>query len=387
MAKIRVGLRTDLIDNRTARGTALVGRKFLEQLHRFEDRFHFTLVHSERTNDPLYTEYEEILMPASLSPFGKQMESEIRFWTQRALSRAPRFDIFHYLHPRVWPSYMCARTKKILVNAWDGGLMVYENPSIGDRLVRLTNRYLHQRMDLLIAASESGKREIVEAYRVPPEIVRVVPLGGIGPSFRPIEIDRTLEQRINAKYGIRRPYILSVGRFDPHKNIKRLLDAYAIFRQTHPHIRLLLVGGRHTPDYSDMIERRIAEMNSTHSTIDIAPYIEDDDMSVVYSGAHAVVFASLREGFGLPLVEAFATGVPVAASNRASLPEIAGDAALLFDPEQTDAIARALGRIVDDEVLRNTLRERGFSRVPLFTWEKMAEGIIAVYEELSRARP
>ena len=217
MDKIRIGLITSVIDNRKGRGTALVARKILEEMHHFTDECDFTLIHASHNDDPLYTRFPDIVMRASVLPFAKQLLQETFFWlTYRITGR--RFDIVHYLHHRIWPSYLLAYGRRIIITIYDAGIMLNLNrPSMGDRLFRFTNRYLHQRMHAIITSSEFGKREIAEYYHLPPERIHVVPLG-VDPVFKPVKVTEVHRETLRS-FGIEGPYILSVSRFDPHKNI------------------------------------------------------------------------------------------------------------------------------------------------------------------------
>src|SRR4051812_11396009 len=123
MAKLKIGLITSVIDNRKGKGTALMAEKFLEHLDRFSDQYEFTLIHSTKTDNPLYKKYREIIIPQSPLPFGKQILSELFFYIKYWFT-GERFDLIHYMHQRMWPTYLLAPARKIVITAFDAGGML-----------------------------------------------------------------------------------------------------------------------------------------------------------------------------------------------------------------------------------------------------------------------
>lgn len=381
MKKIEVGIFTNVIDNRKARGTALVARKFLEQLDLFEDRFSFTLIHNIKTNDPLYKKHKEIIITQVNIPFAKQLISEILFWVKYIFSGAPKFDIFHYLHPRIWPSYLFTRSKKIIVTAFDGGIMQdIFRPSLGDRLFRFTNRHLNFRMNKIISCSESGREEIIKYYKLPQDRVKSILLG-VDPIYKPVERNKA-EEILSKNYNVNYRYFLAVSRFDPHKNILRLIDAYQLILKNHPDIHLVFVGGAHTPGYSEKVLKEINTSNKVKENIHILPFVEDNHLPALYSNTIALVYPSLHEGFGLPVVEAMSCGAPVVSSDSTSLPEVGGDAVIYIDPNDTESIAKSMERILTENGLADHLSKAGLEQAKKFSWKKMASEIIEEYEKI-----
>ncbi|MBW7885037.1 MAG: glycosyltransferase family 4 protein [Caldilineaceae bacterium] len=172
-------------------------------------------------------------------------------------------------------------------------------------------------------------------------------------------------------------YILYVGNTLPHKNLKRVIEAYAILHETH-HIshRLLLVG----PKDSTLTEiMALAGQLRIDKHIDLLGYVDDTKLAKLYRNAALFVFPSLSEGFGLPVLEAMTMGAPVVTSNVSSLPEVAGDAAILVDPENPHAIADGMWAIIGNDSLRSSLVEKGKRQASKFTWEKCALETIAAY--------
>jgi glycosyltransferase involved in cell wall biosynthesis len=225
----------------------------------------------------------------------------------------------------------------------------------------------------IIVDAASTKRDLIERLGTPSEKIDVVPLGvGQEPAVEPVDT-----VALRAKLGLgERLVALSVSAKRPHKNIARLLDALAAMA---PDRRpALVVPGSPTPYEAEL--RAHAQRVGVTADVVWPAWLSAAELEGLYALATLVVFPSLYEGFGLPVLEAMARGVPVATSNRASLPEVAGDAALLFDPEDVDAIRAAIEHLLADAGERERLRAVGYERARAFTWERTAELTAAVYE-------
>jgi glycosyltransferase involved in cell wall biosynthesis len=221
----------------------------------------------------------------------------------------------------------------------------------------------------IIVDAAATRDDLVTHLRTPAAKVDVVPLGV---TARP-PVAPTPEAELRARLELgERPILLSVSAKRPHKNLLRLLDAVArIPQERRPK---LVLPGYPTPHEAELRER------AAQLGLDVAfpAWVSGEDLEGLYAAAAGFVFPSLHEGFGLPVLEAMARGVPVATSGRASLAEVAGDAALLFDPESVDAIAQAVERLLGGP--QDALRQAGFRQAAPFTWERTAELTAAAYE-------
>jgi glycosyltransferase involved in cell wall biosynthesis len=230
-----------------------------------------------------------------------------------------------------------------------------------------------RRADRVIAVSEVTRQEILARYRLPPERVVVVPEAA-GPEFRPPTAETLAAAR--ARYGLERPYVLSVGLLEPKKNLVALLDAVARLRRAGEWgtAELLVVGARGWgPDPAAR-----AHALGLADTVRFLGGVPDHDLPALYGGARAFAFPSLWEGFGLPVLEAMASGTPVVASDRGALPELTAGAALLVEP-RAEPLADALGRLLADGALRARLRAAGLARAAAFSWERTARETLQVY--------
>jgi glycosyltransferase involved in cell wall biosynthesis len=233
------------------------------------------------------------------------------------------------------------------------------------------------RADRILADSQSTKQDLIDIYQTPDEKVFVL-YSGVHDRFYPTH-DPILAARVRHRHGIGpAPYILSIGTIQPRKNYDRLIEAF--HHLNRPDLQLIIAGAKGWLD--DPLYRRVRELELV-DRVKFIGYAPDEDLPVLYSGATVFAFPSLYEGFGLPPLEAMACGVPVVVSNRSSLPEVVGNAALMVDPYDIDEITSALTRALDDESLRNTLINRGQLRVQSFTWHTAARQLREHYAHLA----
>ncbi len=235
-----------------------------------------------------------------------------------------------------------------------------------------------QRADRLIAISEATRLDAIQRLDIRPERITVTPLAVDARRFHsvaPGEVDRVV-----TAFGLRRPYFLHVGAAAYHKNTAALLRAYALFRESGGE-HALYVAGKWTAralsnlaaDYPDL-------MAGGH--VRVLGFVPESDLAALYGGADALLYPSLMEGFGLPVLEAMSCGTPVLTSRTSSLPEAGGDAALYVDPREPEEIAAGMRRLADDLALRRDLAARGLQRAAQFTWQRTAELTLQVYREL-----
>jgi glycosyltransferase involved in cell wall biosynthesis len=234
-----------------------------------------------------------------------------------------------------------------------------------------------RRSDRVIAISQSSRRDVEELLGTPPERIDVVPQG-VGAVQR-AQPAPAAEVRASLALGDRR-ILLSLSARRPHKNLGALIDALAqIPVERRP---VLVLPGYPTWQDAELAQR--AERLGVAEDVRITGWLSEEQVEGLWQLADAFVFPSLYEGFGLPVLEAMARGVPVASSNAASLPEVAGDAALLFDPHDQRAIVAAVLRILDDPAEAQRLRLAGREQAGRFTWQRTAQGTLASYARALR---
>lgn len=231
--------------------------------------------------------------------------------------------------------------------------------------------------DAIITVSSQSRADIIKYLKADPEKLHIVPYG-VASIFQPLR-PGDIRTVVVDKLGIRRPYILYVGALTERKNITRLIHAFSKVREGYPELLLVLAGPRswkQTP-----IENIVSELGLSEHVHLTGP-LTDKELPALYNGAMLFAFPSLYEGFGMPVLEAMACGTPVITSNVSSLPEVAGDAGIMVDPEDVDALTEAIRRIVSDCSLREKLRELGLVRASRFSWQSTATQTLAVYEKV-----
>jgi glycosyltransferase involved in cell wall biosynthesis len=238
------------------------------------------------------------------------------------------------------------------------------SPRVGTQL-RITQRRAALTARRVIAVSNSTRRDLVERFSIPEAKISVVHNGVDHERYRPMQVDA---EAVARRFDVAYPFILCVGSLMPWRNAPRLLRAASRLRMG------LLFVGRDIWG-TDPTQRIAAERGWDWARF--AGYVDDPDLPLLYAAARAFAYPSLYEGFGIPPVEAMACGTPVVASNRGALPEVLGDAALLVDPEDEDALAGALEAAAQD---RGTLRRRGLERAARYTWQRAAAETWQVYE-------
>jgi glycosyltransferase involved in cell wall biosynthesis len=240
-----------------------------------------------------------------------------------------------------------------------------------------------RRATRILTVSESSKRDILHFVDVDPSKIVVI-YNAYNERFgeEPNEDDVV---RVRERYQLHDPFVLYVGNVKPHKNLGRLIDAFHLVRQRGlDNLKLVLIGDD-ISKYAAL--RRAVHTHQLHKYVRFLGFVPEATLAVMYRLAGVFVFPSLYEGFGLPPLEALASGTPVVASNVSSLPEVTGDAAILVDPMSPEAIADGIYRVVTDGDLRRTLSARGVTRARHFSWEASVRRVHDIYDEVGAAAP
>jgi glycosyltransferase involved in cell wall biosynthesis len=232
------------------------------------------------------------------------------------------------------------------------------------------------RSDRVLTVSETSKRDILRFFQIPPEKIEVI-YNAIDERFWTAPEEEELV-RVRDRYQLNDPFLLYAGNIKPHKNLERLIDAFHRLRRSDgfDNLKLVIIG--HEGSRYALL-RHAVHRHQLHKHVRFFGFVPDATLAVLYRLASVFVFPSLYEGFGLPPLEAMASGTPVVASNVSSLPEVAGNAALLVDPQDPDAIAGAIRIVLTDGTLREELRARGLARARTFSWEKSVARTREIY--------
>ena len=272
----------------------------------------------------------------------------------------PAVITIHDLAPLIWPAHYLRLPYSRIGNAWQYALA--------------------RRADAVIAVSEATKRDVVERLRVPERRVTVVPEAVDSEFMPPSAADGRALAR--ARFGVPDRYVLYVGQFDPRKNVRGLLRAFAAAADRDKDLRLVIVGdlGKLASHLRDALDSERAP----RERVIVTGFVDDATLAALYAGAECLLHAALLEGFGLTPLEALAAGTPVVGYAGGAVAEVVGDAGLLVPSGDEDALGTALRRLLDDESLREGLRARARARAAAFSWDRAADETLAVYRGVAR---
>jgi len=250
------------------------------------------------------------------------------------------------------------------------------HPGLTRRYLEWSTRHSVQRATRIIADSLTTAHDLAAHYGVSENKINLIYPGVDESLSRHTEPSKLAAMR--ARYGLPEHYLLFIGTLQPRKNIARIVQGYVRWRsaQKNPGVSLVVAGPKgwlYDPGWVEGVEG-----------VTLPGYIDDDDIAALYSGALGLVFPTLYEGFGFPVLEAMRCGTPVITSSTSSLPEVAGDAAILVNPRDVDAIASAIGKLVSDDALRQNLIDKGYQQAQRFTWRQTAEQTLQVLEIAAR---
>lgn len=286
-------------------------------------------------------------------------------------------DVFHATHFLAPP----IKSAKLVVTIHDLAFVRFpecftkEQGAQYVRRVRLSCDKAH----MIISDSWSTKKDIVEFFKIPPEKITVVPLAAqeiFNRSVDPTECSYVLD-----KYKLFGKYILFVGTIEPRKNLVRLFQAYdRLPADIKKEYQLILAGGKGW--LNKEIYTEVEKLRLINNGIKFLGYVPDSDIPALLKNATVFVYPSLYEGFGLPPLEAMASGVPVISSNISSIPEVVGEAGILIDPCSVEQISEAMQKVIQDEELATRMSKQGLVRAKQFSWEKTARATLEVYRKV-----
>lgn len=386
-----------------ARGYGRYLRELVGAILEIDSRHSYTLFlddHTERHCRDLPTRAERVVIPTAsaaadaASAAGRRSLGDLWAMSRAVARRAADLDLFYF--PTVYTFFPVPRRVRTIVTIHD---------TIAERHPALVFPHLHNRLfwnikvrwairqaDLIATVSETAKSAVKDYFGLPDSRLRVV-ADAVHPAFRPTE-DNAERRQLLAARGIApgQRFLLYVGGISPHKSIDTLVDAYLTIVQNEEHsdVRLVLAGDYERDVFLssyDSLRERIGQSGRAGGNVIFTGFVPDDELPSWYGAAEAFVMPSVDEGFGLPALEAMACGAPVVASRGGALPEVVGDAGLLFEPRDTAGLTAALQSVLSDASLRRSLSARGRARAAAFTWQASARAAIDVFEELSSPSP
>ena len=290
----------------------------------------------------------------------------------RALAKA-RLDLFHALFvPPPFTSVPYVFTHH--------GSEVMERPDFYPLLLGARIRFLYRRAfaraALILCVSDYVRNYLIDHQRISTARVQTI-YPGCRQEF--LTVDKSAARDfVKRKYGLNKPYLLTVGRIEPRKNPIRVLEAYDRFRHSVMNPPQLVFAGMKTWSAAEF-DRTISKLGLQGWVVELG-YVPDDDLPSLYSAAEFAIYASLWEGFGFPVLEAFSTGTPLLTSRTTSLPEVSGGACLLVDPHSVEEIAQGMVSLYSNQSLRADMIQKGFARVTAFSWDRTALQTSKAYE-------
>jgi len=298
-----------------------------------------------------------------------------RLWTPVVLPRAARADGVEVLHVQ----YIAPACRRPVVVTTVHDVTFRLHPewfTVKDRLLLDWGmRRSLRTVGAVLAVSEWTRRDLLRVYGLAADRVCVTP-NALPPTFalpEPSEVGA-----VRGKYGLEEPYVLFVGVLQPRKNLPRMIGGFLAAKRRHGLPHAFVIAGKEGWKCGPIFEALKA--TEAGDDVRLIGYVPDEDLPGLFAGADVFLFATLYEGFGIPVLEAFASGTAVITSNTSALPEVAGEAAVLVDPCNESEIAEAVGRVLTDEGLRRHLVEAGGERLKAFSWERTAELTVACYE-------
>ncbi len=365
--------------SRQAKGTAIVIQKLAAQLLiDFPDKIELTLIRKEGLCvHPTAKKIRNIEIPVYKTPVFSTLISYLVFF----LKNKEEFDAVIF-NRNVYPGFWFLNSKKFILFLYDAPIneIYKEKLSFENRLIYSFIKYVGKYfLDSFIGVSSDASLGIVDYFNLDPAQVHTI-YGGVGDNYGLFSDQEKINFKpiLKDKYGIAAPYILDVSRLEPHKNITVLIDVFSILKKQHKIGHKLVIDVvRHMSDYNRMIDEKIFKLNLSGDVV-IAPYIAEEDMPAVYNSAHLLIFPSLLEGFGLPVIEAMKCGLPVITSNLPVMKEVAGDAAVLADPYNAELLAHKALEILGDRKFRNELIAKGLERSKVFSWRSSARELVKI---------
>lgn len=367
---MRIAVYAKVLSEEQPTGIGVYTYNLLKALSRIDGKNEYTLY----SNEPIIKKIEA-------GNFREKILKFPRFWSYLRLPfefLGGRYDVL-FVPKEMIPPLIRPKTAVVCYDLM--GTIFPERIALDGKIhFWMAVNYALKRADRIIAISEATKKDIIRQCGVPPEKVSVTHLGYDDRLYRPCA-DEGLIGKVKARYGIDSPYLINTSSVIWYrKNIPGAVKAFHASRAGGASGLKLVITGKRGEAYEEV--SRLVKSLGLEKDVIFTGYLPLEDMPVLLSGASALFFPSLDEGFGLPLVEAMACGCPVVTSNVSAMPEVAGGAAMLVDPYNIEEMAAAIGKVAADGSLRDAMRRKGFERVKHFSWEMTARRTLEIFEGL-----
>lgn len=371
-----IGIISDSIDEYNG-GIGVYTYQLLQNFNRIDSENNYHLIHHSQNDLELYNQNQEIIIPKNRLI---QDRGSYVFWRYITLGLKLKkypLDLVHDPY-ELGPFTFSQPFRKVITVHDLTPLLFPDLFKWGDVMLhRLLLKKTISKADKIITDSYHSQKDLIEFLNVPKNKIAVIHLGK-DESFKKLNPKEIV--LVKEKYGLPNRFILSVGGLHPIKNIPRLLEAYYLARKDGIEHKLVVVGG--SIDKTEPIFQTIKGLGLEEDVI-FTGTIPHEDLIALYNATDLFMYPCLYAGFGFPPLEAMSCGTPVITSRTSSLPEVAGDAAVLINPYVTKEIAQAMVRVLSDEDLRQDLSKKGLKRSKMFNWKKTATETLEVYQEVS----
>jgi glycosyltransferase involved in cell wall biosynthesis len=286
-------------------------------------------------------------------------------------------NLYHSTHSLIIPTLLGRRTLTTIHDA--SAILFGETHSFKVKTIgRLLFKAASQRTGAIVTPSVASKKDVVKISGVSEDKVTVT-YEAVDESYRRVSPEEII--KVRQKYQLPEDYLLFNATLEPRKNAVRLIRAYHQVRKRYGAENSLVMTGKKGWLYEEIFG--LVKSLGLEKEVIFTGWVPDGDLPAIYSGASVLVYPSLFEGFGLSILKAFACGTPVVTSNVSSLPEVAGEAAVMVDPYDTNALAEGIWKVISEEKLALELRRKGYEQVKKFSWEKMAKETLGIYKKLN----
>jgi len=369
--KMKIGIITDYLDFQVT-GIGNYINNLVMGILAVDKKNEYTLIHIKKQDRPHYSNVKDIVVPLPMFPPRAIIRKNVLI---PKVLKNEGLDLVH--EPLQITPFLFQLPMKRVITIHDVNCIIRPmDYSIWEQwYYSWVLKNTVKTADMIITISENSKRDIVKALNVPEDKIRVI-YHGLDKNFKPI----TDLDDISLKYGINYPFILYVGRLEPRKNIPTLIKSFYRLKKRGVKHKLLMVIQMGS-DYQKVVAS-IKDL-CLENEVRLIEGVPKEDMAGVYNLADLLVFPSVYEGFGFPPLEAMGCGTPVVTSNSSSLPEIIGDAGIMVDPYDSDALTNAIYEVLVNKELKDDLIRKGLKRTKQFSWEKATKETIEVYEKVA----
>ena len=360
--------------NRTKAGMGNYIKNLVDGLSKIDKDNEYFVIVSENNKDFFRINKKNF----KIINLGKKVTMDLPrlFWEQISLPRFLKKNKIDVLHSPSFVMPIISKAKNVLTVA---DMTFITHPQVHTLIKRvyfsLFMPYSIKKADRVISISESTKKDILHYVKVDEKKIKTIYLAADS-SFI-VQNKEKCRKKIKENYDVSSPFILFIGMIEPRKNLERLIIAFSELRKKGNIPYRLVIVGRKGWKVRGMLS--MIKSLEIEKEIIFTGYVPDEDLARFYNAAEFFVYPSLYEGFGIPIIEAMACGCPVITSNISSMPEVAGDAALLVDPGDVSQISSAMRRLIKDKKLREDMIKRGIKRSSEFSWKKCAKETLKIY--------